>query len=80
MFQGCQNSIKHGLYVWQHYISKAEATHIAVKAHSQGGQVAREMMSEFTEDFKRRVFANAFTGANASNYSKSLVSYARKVR
>ena len=36
-------------------------------------------MKNFPDDFKRRVFANAFTGVNVSSYSRSLVSYAKKV-
>ena len=70
----------HGLYVWQHYITTAEASRIAVKAHSAGGAVTRTVMSKFASDFKRRVFANAFTGVNGASYSESMVDYAIKVR
>ena len=65
--------------MWRHYVNKSDATHIAIKAHSAGGGVVSEIMKNFPDDFKRRVFANAFTGVNVSSYSRSLVSYAKKV-
>ena len=73
--QGCCNSFNH---VWRHYVSQCEATHIAIKAHSAGGGVVSEIMKNFPDEFKRRVFANAFTGVNVSSYSRSLISYAKK--
>ena len=76
--QGCRNSFNHGVYVWRHYVSQCEATHIAIKAHSAGGGVVSEIMKNFPDDFKRRVFANAFTGVNVSSYSRPLISYAKK--
>ena len=78
--QGCQDPVQHGLYVWKNYIQQAEATHIAVKAHSAGGYVTRAIMAKFPDNFKKRVYANAFTGVNGASYSESVVQYAKRVR
>ena len=80
LLQGCQSPSKHGLYVWSKYIANAAATHIAIKAHSDGGIVTRAIMAKYHSAFQSRVYANAFTGVDGASYSDSVVNYAKKVQ
>lgn len=35
----------HGLYVWEEFVSKSAARHVAIVAHSYGGVVTVELVS-----------------------------------
>ncbi|XP_067944129.1 uncharacterized protein [Watersipora subatra] len=62
--EGCKSPENHGLYVWENYVKESRAHRIAIKAHSAGGYVTTALYKKYPEDFKRRVFANAFTGVD----------------
>lgn len=55
-----ENPEKHGRYVWEWFVEKAAAKHIAIIAHSYGGVVTVNLMTEFYA-MRDRVFAIAMT-------------------
>ena len=65
--QGCKSPEDHGVYVWENYVKESAAAKIAIKAHSAGGYVTSTLFQKFEDDFRRRVFANAFTGVDPVN-------------
>lgn len=52
---------KHARYVWERFVEKAVARHVAIVAHSYGGVVAVNLATEFFPSFRDRVFAVALT-------------------
>ncbi|XP_067941953.1 serine/threonine-protein kinase Nek5-like [Watersipora subatra] len=59
---GCDSFINHGLYVWKNYVMKSEAQKIAIKSHSHGGSIVEAVYNNFESHFRKKVYANAFTG------------------
>lgn len=52
---------KHAEYVWENYVKKAKARHIAIVAHSYGGVVVMDLFQQYFDDFRKRVVAIALT-------------------
>lgn len=52
---------EHARYVWETYISKAEASSIVIVAHSYGGVVTVTLADQMKKEFEQRVKAIAFT-------------------
>ena len=69
--QGSRSPSEHGLYVWKNFVLNSKAKQIAIVAHSAGGSVTASMISKFTDDFKKRVNAIAFTDSFGSPSGKS---------
>ncbi|XP_013385243.1 protein FAM172A isoform X2 [Lingula anatina] len=61
MIRGNDSPEMHALYVWDHFVSKAAAKHIAIIAHSYGGIVTVCLTKEKEEEVLQRVYAIAFT-------------------
>ena len=51
----------HAVYVWQNYVQKAGAKHIAIMAHSYGGVVTIDLVSERFEPFIFMLFNITYT-------------------
>lgn len=49
--------------MWKHFIKPSDAQKIAIVAHSAGGGVTTSMLDKYENDFKKRVYAIAFTDA-----------------
>ena len=52
---------------------------IAIVAHSAGGSVTTHMLAANIEDFKRRVYAIAFTDATVGSCPKAVEGYLQAV-
>ena len=60
--RGSQSPEKHALYVWQQYIEKSKAEHIAIVAHSYGGVCVTSLLtSSLQASIMKRVYAIALT-------------------
>ncbi|KAG7300042.1 hypothetical protein JYU34_015569 [Plutella xylostella] len=55
-------------YVWDHYISKSQASAIVIIGHSGASEEVTEMAVKKKEDFKRRVKAVALLGGSPCSY------------
>uniref|UniRef100_H3CX09 ARB2 cotranscriptional regulator A n=1 Tax=Tetraodon nigroviridis TaxID=99883 RepID=H3CX09_TETNG len=55
------SSEEHVVYVWDHFVSKAEAKNVFIMAHSYGGLSFVDLMNQREMDVKSRVRAVAFT-------------------
>uniref|UniRef100_A0A3Q3EPY1 ARB2 cotranscriptional regulator A n=1 Tax=Labrus bergylta TaxID=56723 RepID=A0A3Q3EPY1_9LABR len=55
------SSEEHVLYVWDHFVSKAEAKNVFIVAHSYGGLSFVELMNQREMQVKNRVCAVALT-------------------
>lgn len=65
--------------MWKHFIKGKENKKIAIVAHSAGGGVTTSILDKQLDDFKRRVFAIAFTDA-FGRPSSSAEQYFKAVR
>ena len=74
--QGSRSPTEHGLFVWEHFVKPGKAKKIAVVAHSAGGSVTASLVSQYTDDFTKRVFAIAFTDAFGSPDRRALKYFA----
>ncbi|XP_076029729.1 cotranscriptional regulator ARB2A isoform X2 [Oratosquilla oratoria] len=76
-----ENPERHADHVWNNYIMKAKAKHIAIIAHSYGGVVTTNLFANHEKEFVDRVFAVAMTDSvhfiNKSGPYKNLVNVAR---
>lgn len=52
---------RHARYVWERFVDKTVARHVAIVAHSYGGIVAVNLAMEFYSSFRDRVFALGLT-------------------
>jgi hypothetical protein len=59
--EGSENYVKHGEYVWRNFVEKSKAKTIGIVAHSRGGDNTVQLLSQFYQDFKKRVAVIAFT-------------------
>lgn len=68
---GSKSPEEHANTVWETIVQPANATSIAVVAHSYGGHIASILSKTYQEAFKKRVFAVALTdsvhGSRGSN-------------
>ncbi|XP_011687992.1 PREDICTED: UPF0528 protein CG10038 isoform X1 [Wasmannia auropunctata] len=58
---GSEDPHKHIEAVWNDYIRNCKAKHIAIIAHSYGGQCIVQFAAKHAEEFKHKVFAVALT-------------------
>lgn len=58
---GSESNWKHTIYVWDHFVAKAEAKVIGCVAHSAGGGCAQALVQERGEDVMKRMYGIAFT-------------------
>ena len=56
-----EDSIAHCKYVWENFVRKSPAEHLCIVGHSCGGICTISLLSEYWEEFKRRVKAIALT-------------------
>jgi len=59
--EGSENYVKHGEYIWKHFVQTATARTIAIVAHSRGGDNTIQLLTKFYDDFEKRVAGIAFT-------------------
>ncbi|XP_011877444.1 PREDICTED: UPF0528 protein CG10038 [Vollenhovia emeryi] len=60
---GSEDPHKHVETVWNDYIRNCKAKHIAIVAHSYGGQCVVQFARKYADEFKQKVFAVALTDA-----------------
>ncbi|XP_067944113.1 uncharacterized protein [Watersipora subatra] len=60
--EGCRSFEEHASYVWKNYVMSSEAAYVAIKSHSYGGSIVNGLCRKYKDDFRQRVFANAYTG------------------
>ncbi|KAJ9574602.1 hypothetical protein L9F63_008229, partial [Diploptera punctata] len=58
---GSETPEEHANYVWNNYVKRTNAKHIAIVAHSYGGCVALNLATQNFPDFQNSVFAIALT-------------------
>jgi len=58
---GNESNVEHCLYVWDHFVTPAEATIIGAVAHSAGGHCAQMLVEKRNSEASKRLYGIAFT-------------------
>ncbi|KAH8361915.1 UPF0528 protein CG10038 isoform X1 [Drosophila serrata] len=79
IIKGVEEPVKHTKYVWKNIVLPSKPESVAIVAHSYGGFLTLDLVDEFLDFFKEKVFAIAFTDAVMSGPQASNKDYLQSV-
>ncbi|KAH8346867.1 hypothetical protein KR059_001485 [Drosophila kikkawai] len=79
LIKGVEKPQKHTKYVWKNIVLPSKPESVAIVAHSYGGYLTFDLVDEFFEFFKEKVFAIAFTDAVTASPQASNKDYLQSV-